>query len=81
MQEKWRRRIRWFLDCFTPSYTMYSKSGCEIRINSNGGWTTRKSDWPKRLRIHLAERARLEALWRAEQEAAEKKQAGETNQK
>ena len=60
---------------------MYSKSGIEIRIHGNGGFTVPDSEWPRIMDKHLADRARLEARLRTEQEAAEKAQAGETTQR
>jgi len=61
---------------------MYTKSGGEVRIYRDGSsFTSRPPDWKKIMDRHLAERARLDALWRAEQEAAEKAHAGESSQR
>ena len=71
MQQKWRRRIRWFFEQFTPGFTMYTKHGGEIYYKHGILTVRRDPDWNKVLDDQLKERARLEAFWAAEREAAE----------
>jgi hypothetical protein len=49
MRNKWFRRIRWFIELFTPGFTGYTKSGFEFHVSSNGSITTPKSERKKRL--------------------------------
>jgi len=60
MSEKWRRWIRGFFECFTPSYSIYSKAGIRAVVR-DGGWSIPESEYPK-LWAHMAqERAELDA--------------------
>ena len=70
MQEKWRRRIRWFFENFTPGFTIYTKYGGEIYYKHGIATTRREPDWKKLLEDELKHRAQLEAFWAAEREAA-----------
>jgi len=75
MQEKWRRRIRWFFEHFTPGFTLYSKSGGEVYYK-HGIIKVRRIDYRKILEEELERRAQLEAFWQAEREAADRMKAG-----
>jgi hypothetical protein len=70
MQKKWRRRIRWFFEHFTPGFTMYSESGDTAIYYKHGVARTVRFDVEKAIDRALEERARLDAIWEAEQKAA-----------
>ena len=70
MQEKWRRRIRWFFENFTPGFTMYSKYGAEVYYKHGILTLRRDNDWKRILDEELEHRAQLEAFWAAERAAA-----------
>jgi hypothetical protein len=48
MRNKRFRRIRWFIELFTPGFTGYTKAGFEFHVSSNGSITTSKSEQKKR---------------------------------
>jgi hypothetical protein len=61
MANKWIRRIRWFIELFTPGGSIYSKSGIEARVGHHGGFEVPLSERKKLLYQHLDERERLES--------------------
>jgi len=70
MRNKWFRRIRWFIELFTAGGSIYSKSGIEARVSHYGGFEVPQSERWKLVDLAIKERARLEAMWRREREAA-----------
>jgi hypothetical protein len=67
MGNKWFRRIRWFIELFTPGGSIYSKSGIEARVDHDGGFEVPLSERKKFLCQHLDEMERLKSRWIREQ--------------
>jgi hypothetical protein len=63
MRNKWFRRIRRFIELFTPGGVEYSSIGTEIHISSRGAITIPKSEYEKIVSAMLDEfeRARVNA--------------------
>jgi hypothetical protein len=72
MGNKWIRRIRWFIELFTPGGSIYSKSGIEARVRRDGSFTVPLSERKKLLYQHLDEMERLKSQWRKELEASKR---------
>ena len=67
MRNKWFRRIKWFIELFTPGGSIYSKSGIEARVGHHGGFEVPLSERKKLLFQHLDEMERLKSRWLREQ--------------
>jgi hypothetical protein len=72
MGNKWIRRIRWFIELFTPGGSIYSKSGIEARVRRDGSFAVPLSERKKLLYQHLDEMERLKSQWRKELEATKR---------
>jgi hypothetical protein len=67
MGNKWIRRIRWFIELFTPGGSIYSKAGIEARVDHDGGFEVPPSERKRLLHMHLDEMERLKSRWIREQ--------------
>jgi len=66
MRNKWIRRVKRFIELFTPGGVMYSKAGTEIHVSHDGSITIPPSERKKLLDMHLDEMDRLKSQWRRE---------------
>jgi hypothetical protein len=67
MRNKWIRRVKRFIELFTPGGSIYSKSGIEARVGHHGGFEVPLSERKKLLYQHLDEMERLKSRWLREQ--------------
>ena len=68
MRNNWIRRIKRFIEIFTPGGTEYTDFGTEFHVSSKGGITTPPGELAKILDRTVDEMERLKARWRAELE-------------
>lgn len=66
MRSKWFRRIKRFIEQFTPGGTEYTEFGTEIHYTRYGGTSISSSDAQKLLFMHLDEMEKLRARLKAE---------------
>jgi len=66
MRSKWFRRIRRFIESFTPGGTEYTSFGTEIHYSSKGATTVSRSDAHKILLMRLEEWKNLRERLRAD---------------
>jgi hypothetical protein len=72
MGNKWIRRIKRFIDLFTPGGAIYSKSGIEAHVSHDGSFTIPPSERKKLLYMHLDKMERLKSQWRKELDATKR---------
>jgi hypothetical protein len=66
MRSKWFRRIKRFIEQFTPGGTEYTEFGTEIHYTRYGATSISRSDAHKLLLMHLDEMVKLRARLKAE---------------
>jgi hypothetical protein len=66
MRSKWFRRIKRFIEQFTPGGTEYTRFGTEIHYSSKGAMTISRSDAQKILFMRLDEWENLRKRLRAD---------------